>query len=419
MAIKRPKLKFLKGNTYVIDQSDASNANHPLRFTADSGATEYTHGVTATGTPGQAGATVTFNVPDSAPENIMYYCSTHGLGMGNHVKTFYDPASINYIGTRAFSQGGRTGDNSNYYSTNLTGAGYNNVIHLDIVTRSNSTRVDNIFNYPSQVGFQATGVRGSTVLSIGGSSTGNVSIEEMYTFNCATLGAATSHGNMTGVLTDGEDGRMNRGGLSDGDRCVAAATFDYQGTPTYTGTILYASIQNSGNAIDFGDLDQDRIEPSSTNDNTRGVFNGGVVSGGGGHTDKIDYVTIQSPSNATDFGNLTARNRYNAACTDKTVALVTGGRGPAGVYLDTCQYYTIQTLGNATSFGNLNGERNAHNTSSDGTTAVTWCGRGPTGIPFQTYYEYQTISTPGNATDFSEEGNHVCWEGGYGSGAAA
>lgn len=97
MAIKRPKLKFIKGNTYVIDQSDASNANHPLRFTADSGATEYTHGVTATGTPGQAGATVTFNVPDSAPENIMYYCSTHGLGMGNHVKTAYSSATLEAV----------------------------------------------------------------------------------------------------------------------------------------------------------------------------------------------------------------------------------------------------------------------------------------------------------------------------------
>lgn len=419
MAIKRPKLKFLKGNTYVIDQSDSSNAGHPLRFTADSGATEYTHGVTITGTPGQAGATVTFNVPDSAPENIMYYCSTHGIGMGNHLKTFYDPASINYIGTRAFSQGGRLGDNSNFYSTNLTGAGYNNVVHLDIVTRSNSTRAENIFNYPSTVGFQATGVRGATVLSLGGSSTGNVSIEEMYTFNCATLGAATSHGNMTSVFTDGEDGLMNRGGLSDGDRCVAAATFDYHGSSTRRGTILYASIQNSGNAIDFGDLTLDRTEPSSTNDDTRGVFNGGVVNSGGGHTNRIDYITIQSPSDATDFGDLTAKNRYNAACTDKTVALITGGRTDGSVYLTTCQYFTIQTTGNATSFGSLQNARNAHCLSSDGTTAVTWGGRGSGTPPFPTVYEYQTIATPGNATEFGEEANHVTYEGGYGSGAAA
>ena len=99
MAIKRPKLKFLRGNTYVIDQSDSSNAGHPLRFTADSGATEYTHGVTITGTPGQAGATVTFNVPDSAPTNIMYYCSTHGIGMGNKMKTVSDPSNpVTYTG---------------------------------------------------------------------------------------------------------------------------------------------------------------------------------------------------------------------------------------------------------------------------------------------------------------------------------
>ena len=69
--------KFIKGQTYTIDVSDASNSGHQLRFTADSGTTEYTTGVTATGTPGTAGATVTFAVPENAPNNLNYYCATH------------------------------------------------------------------------------------------------------------------------------------------------------------------------------------------------------------------------------------------------------------------------------------------------------------------------------------------------------
>tara|TARA_B100000965_G_scaffold405021_1_gene437575 strand:+ start:4512 stop:5675 length:1164 start_codon:yes stop_codon:yes gene_type:complete len=96
MAIQRPKLKFLKGFTYVIDQSDASNAGHPLKFTADSGATEYTLGVTVTGTPGQAGANTTFVVPDNAPENMMYYCTTHGIGMGQKIRIIDDPNAVSY-----------------------------------------------------------------------------------------------------------------------------------------------------------------------------------------------------------------------------------------------------------------------------------------------------------------------------------
>ena len=99
MAILRPKLKFYRGQTYTIDVSDPSNSGHPLRFTADSGATEYTTGVTASGTPGTTGATVTFAVPSNAPENLNYYCTTHGLGMGNKMKTINDPSNpVTYSG---------------------------------------------------------------------------------------------------------------------------------------------------------------------------------------------------------------------------------------------------------------------------------------------------------------------------------
>ena len=101
MAIVRPKLKFIRGKTYVIDQSDASNAGHPLKFTADSGTSEYTSGVTATGTPGQAGANITFVVPNNAPENMMYYCTTHGVGMGQKIKIITDPSINTWFGDRA------------------------------------------------------------------------------------------------------------------------------------------------------------------------------------------------------------------------------------------------------------------------------------------------------------------------------
>ena len=83
-----PALTLYRGNTYVFDVSDVSNNNHPLRFTADGGTTEYTSGVTTSGTEGQGTpATVTFVVPTDAPGELNYYCTVHGTGMGNEIIT--------------------------------------------------------------------------------------------------------------------------------------------------------------------------------------------------------------------------------------------------------------------------------------------------------------------------------------------
>lgn len=82
-----PVINLYRGNTYVFDVSDTSNNGHPLRFTADGGTTEYTTGVTTSGTEGQVGATVTFVVPSDAPANLQYYCTVHGTGMGNLIAT--------------------------------------------------------------------------------------------------------------------------------------------------------------------------------------------------------------------------------------------------------------------------------------------------------------------------------------------
>ncbi len=79
------------GLTYKFDQSDSSNGNHPLRFSTTSngthsGGSEYTVGVTAVGTPGQAGAYTQIDVQNGAPSTLYYYCTQHS-GMGGQANT--------------------------------------------------------------------------------------------------------------------------------------------------------------------------------------------------------------------------------------------------------------------------------------------------------------------------------------------
>lgn len=80
--VQQATLSFKRGNTYVFDVSDSTNGAHPFRFSTTSdgthgGGSEYTTGVTVSGTQGTANATVTIVVAGSAPNTLYYYCSNH------------------------------------------------------------------------------------------------------------------------------------------------------------------------------------------------------------------------------------------------------------------------------------------------------------------------------------------------------
>ena len=85
-------ISFNEGRTYKFDLVDASNNNHPLKFSADDAegtngsGTEYTAGVSKVGTAGTAGAYTSIDITADTPASVFAYAdgtpagSTQGVG---------------------------------------------------------------------------------------------------------------------------------------------------------------------------------------------------------------------------------------------------------------------------------------------------------------------------------------------------
>lgn len=106
-AVAKPVLTLQRGRTYIFNNSDSSN--HPLRLsTLVDGRTEQGFvdsgsilGVSDGVTYDDIAGTVTYVVPDNAPDTIYYFCNIH-TGYGNAInilEPYFDPskATINDI----------------------------------------------------------------------------------------------------------------------------------------------------------------------------------------------------------------------------------------------------------------------------------------------------------------------------------
>ena len=146
--VSKPTLALIRGYTYIFNQADNSNNNHPIAFKDGSG-NSYTSGVTVNGTAGQAGANVTFVVPSNAPSSLRYYCTVHGNSMGNTISVGDDNialvagnmTNVNLVGGSIANVNnvGNSIANVNTVASNLSG----------VNSFANRYRTDNTGNNPS------------------------------------------------------------------------------------------------------------------------------------------------------------------------------------------------------------------------------------------------------------------------------
>src|SRR6056300_881254 len=127
-----PTLGFIRGETYTFDQSDASNSGHPLVLaTSEDGATQYTTGWTASGTPGTDGSHA-FIVPYDVPDTIYYKCTNHA-NMGGEINTTFG----NVFSLGDFTVAANTHVSGEYtLATNYDGTTSNLYVNGELITQT-------------------------------------------------------------------------------------------------------------------------------------------------------------------------------------------------------------------------------------------------------------------------------------------
>jgi len=256
--------------------------------------------------------------------------STRGIIFGGSIYPGGATPFSNVIDYVTIQSRGNGIDFGDVLSTNTTGAGgcssstraltasrypHQNVIeYVQINTLGNSIdfgdRTVAVAGYPCAVASPTRGVWGGGYLNASPLNSAIVSTIDFVTIS--SLGNAVKFGDLS-------KSRGAMAGCSSPVRGLYAGGNDWNpNAGAHVNTIDYITIASEGNASDFGTLTIGRAFWSGTSTPTRGVFAGGRFNS---HpvsdlNNIIDFVTIASTGNASDFGDLQEAKKEVAMTSD-------------------------------------------------------------------------------------------------------
>ena len=165
--------------------------------------------------------------------------------------------------------------------------------------------------------------------------------------------------------------------------------------PARQDTIDFIEISSQGNALNFGDLNDEKAQPGPGATSSRGLFAGGMTPSA---TNQIEYITIPSGGNGIDFGDLTRSCNNPGGASSSTRMLAAGSNTPSGAS-NVIDYIEMNTLGNAIDFGDLTRSKYPAGVQSP-TRAVFAGGYTPNGE--NTSIEFSIFASLGNTTSFGD-----------------
>ena len=122
-------------------------------------------------------------------------------------------------------------------------------------------------------------------------------------------------------------------------------------TPTRLNTVEFITIATTGDAQNFGDLNNATAGGGALSSNTRALYAGGDTPS---RINTIDFFTIATTGDATDFGDLiNAVGSLYGATSNNVRGVFVGGFINPGTNTNSIENVTIATTGNASDFGDL------------------------------------------------------------------